>query len=89
MKFVFFLNLFFLLNFFLQQHENIIKSNNKKNNYINQLLRLPLVKYTHREKNNTYDKKTNKKKSSANVPPQEKSISTTPQTEVSVATVKE
>ena len=47
---VVFFNLFFLLNFFLQQHENIIKSNNKKNNYINQLLRLPLLKYTHTEK---------------------------------------
>ena len=46
---------FFLLNFFLRQHENVIKSNNKKRkNYMSQLLRLPLLKYTHRKK--TYDK---------------------------------
>ena len=47
------------MNSFLQQHENIIKNNNKKNNYINQSLRLLLLKYTHTrtEKNNTYIKK--------------------------------
>ena len=50
--FFFFNNFFFLLksfffNLFLQQDENVIKSNNKKNNYINQLLRLPLLKYRH------------------------------------------
>ena len=39
---------FFLLNFILQ-HKNKIKSNNKKNNYMNQWLRLPLLKYTHTE----------------------------------------
>ena len=44
--FFFLINFFLLLFFFLQQHKNIIKSNNKKNNYMNQLLRLPLLKYT-------------------------------------------
>ena len=75
--FFFFNNFFFLLksfffNLFLQQDENVIKSNNKKNNYINQLLRLPLLKYrhAHTEKKNTYDQKTNKKKSSTILPPQ-------------------
>ena len=48
--FFFFNKFFFFFFFFLQQHENIIKSNNKKNSYINQLLRLPLLKYTHTEK---------------------------------------
>ena len=43
--------IYFYFKFFLQQHKNIIKSNNKKNNYMNQLLRLPLLKYTHRKKN--------------------------------------
>ena len=52
--FFFFFNVF-LFKIFFTKHENIIKSNNKKNNYINQLLRLPLFKYTHTEKNNTYD----------------------------------
>ena len=46
---------FFPFNFFLQQHKNIIKSNNKKNNYMNQLLRLPLLNYIQTEKN-TYVK---------------------------------
>ena len=44
---IFFKSVFFILNFFLQQHKNIIESNNNKNNYMNQLLRLPLLKYTH------------------------------------------
>ena len=57
---------------------------------MNQLLRLPLLKYTHTEKNNTFDKKkTNKKKSSTSLPPQGKATPTTPQTEVPMATVKE
>ena len=57
---------------------------------MNQLLRLPLLKYTHRTKN-TYVKKNkynnnnnnnnNKKKNSIILPPQEKKVST--------ATVKE
>ena len=51
---------FFLLNFILQ-HKNKIKSNNKKNNYMNQLLRLPMLKYTHRKKS-TYVKEKKKKK---------------------------
>ena len=46
----FLINFFVLLIFFLQQHKNIIKSNNKKNNHMNQLLRLPLLKYTRTEK---------------------------------------
>ena len=60
--FFFFKSIFFLLNFFLQQHKNIIKSNNKKNNYINQLLRLPLLKYTHTEKKYICYKKQIKRK---------------------------
>ena len=53
---------------------------------MNQLLRLPLLKYTHThsEKNNIYDKK-DKKKSSTNLPSQEKSTPTT----TPMATVKE
>ena len=53
----FFLKTLFPFKIFLQQHENTIKSNDKNNNYINQLLRLPLLKHTHThthtEKNNT------------------------------------
>ena len=42
---LFYLNQFFFpFNFFLQQHKTIINSNNMKNNYMNQLLRLPLLK---------------------------------------------
>ena len=46
------LHLFFLYikTKILQQHENTIKSNNKINNYINHLSRLPLLKYTHTQK---------------------------------------
>ena len=52
---VFFLIDFFPLNFFFKTtRKYIIKSNNKKNNCINQLLRLPLLKYTHTQKKNTY-----------------------------------
>ena len=43
-SFFFYLMNFFPFKFFLQQHENTIKNSNKKNNYINQLLRLPLLK---------------------------------------------
>ena len=39
---------------------------------MNQLLRLPLLKYTHTQKKKHVKKKTNKKKSSTIVPPQEK-----------------
>ena len=42
----FFLNQFFPFKVFYTKHKNLIKSNNKKNNYMNQLLRLPLLKYT-------------------------------------------
>ena len=45
--FILFLNQFFSFKFFFTATQNIIKSNNKKNNYMNQLLRLPLLKYTH------------------------------------------
>ena len=48
--FSFSFSFFFFFFFLQQQHENIIKSNNKKNNYIIQLLRLPLLKYTHTQK---------------------------------------
>ena len=56
-----FLKKFFPFKIFLQQHENAIKSNDKNNNCINQLLRLPLLKHihthththTHTEKSNT------------------------------------
>ena len=80
--FSFFENSFFPFNLFLQQHKNLTKSNNKKNSYMNQLLRLPLLKYTHthththtyiyiytyiKEKNNN-----NKKKDNTTLPPQEK-----------------
>ena len=58
---------FFSFQEFLQQHENTVKSNNQKNNCINQLLRLLLLKYT--QKND----KNNKKKGSTNLPLQGKS----------------
>ena len=78
----FFLINFFLLNFFYSKHKNLIKSNNKKNNYMNQLLRLPLLKYTHTHTHTriyiyiyTYvkeKKNNNKKKDSTTLLPQEK-----------------
>ena len=52
--FFFFINQFFPFKFFLQQHKNLIKGNNKKNNYMNQLLRLPLLKYTHTKRKYIY-----------------------------------
>ena len=42
----FFLCFFFLLIVFTTT-QNTVKSNNKNSNYINQLLRLPLLKHTH------------------------------------------
>ena len=60
MKFFFSINFFPFNFFFLQQHQNIIKSNNKNNNYMNQLLRLPLLKYTHTPRKNRYVKKKKK-----------------------------
>ena len=89
MNFILFFINFFSFKIFLQQHENMIKSNNKTNNYINQLLRLPLLKYTH-----TYKKiemlKKKKKKSNTILPPQDKKRTpTTPQMEVPTAAVKE
>ena len=53
---IFLKSIFFILSFFLEQHKNIIESNNNKNNYMKQLLRLPLLKYTHTNKKNTYVK---------------------------------
>ena len=41
-----FFYIFFPLKKFLQQHENAVKSNNMKSNYINQLFRLLLLKHT-------------------------------------------
>ena len=42
---------FFLLNFFLQQHENEIKSNNKKKQLHESTIKITLVKiHTHRKK---------------------------------------
>ena len=39
---------------FLQQHEDTVKSNNKKNNYKNQIIKITIAKtYTHRKKDNT------------------------------------
>ena len=35
---------------YCNNNKNIIRSNNKKNNYMNQLLRLPLLKYTTEKK---------------------------------------
>ena len=46
-QFFFFQSTPFLLSFFYSSTKNIIKINNKKNNYLNQLLRLRLLKYTH------------------------------------------
>ena len=43
----FFRSIFFPFKFFLQQHKIIINSNNMKNNYMNQLLPLLFLKYTH------------------------------------------
>ena len=57
-EYIFFRINFFLLILFLQQHKSIIKSNNKKSNYMNQLLRLPLLKYTHTEQKIHMSKKT-------------------------------
>ena len=54
---VIFFNNFFSFSGFLQQHKDTAKSNNKKNNYINQLLRSSLLKNTHRERNNTNNDK--------------------------------
>ena len=51
----FFFNKFFSFKnfFFTTTQKYVIKSNNKKNNYMNQLLRLPLLKYAHTEKKYT------------------------------------
>ena len=38
-----------------------MKSNNKKSNYINHLLRLPLLKYAQTDKKSTYVKKKKEK----------------------------
>ena len=51
--FVFLIIFLLSKNFFLQQHENIIKSNNTKKNCMNQILRLPLLKYTHTQREKT------------------------------------
>ena len=83
----FFNNFFFYFNFFFTTIRKYNKSNNKKNNYINQLLRLPLLKYTHthtQRKNIYILNEINKKESSTNLSPQGKSTPTTPQTEVTV-----
>ena len=56
---------------------------------MNQLLRLPLLKYTHTEKK-TYVKKEQIKKKQHHPPsPRKKRTSTTPQSEVPTAIVKE
>ena len=92
--FSFFENSFFPFNLFLQQHKNLTKSNNKKNSHMNQLLKLPLLKYTHthiyiyihilKKKITIIKRKT--------IPPslpKKKRTPTTSQTEVPTATVKE
>ena len=62
---------------------------------MNQLLRLPLLKYTHSEKRNTYVKEKRekviiiKRKTVPSSLSKKKRIPTTPQTEVSMAAVKE
>ena len=54
---------FFPFKFFLQQHKTIINSNNMKNNYMNQLLTLPLLKYhTHTQTHTKYIYTYNKEK---------------------------
>ena len=90
---IFLKSIFFILSFFLEQHKNIIESNNNKNNYMKQLLRLPLLKYTHTNKKNTYVKEKMiiiiKRK---RVPPlssrKKKDSYDTQDAEVSTATVK-
>ena len=92
----------FLISFFLQQHKNAVKSNNKNNNYINQLLRLPLLKHTHTKNNNSNNNNNNNNyyyyyyyyyynndKGSSNLPSNGKSTPRTPQMEVPTAKVKE
>ena len=65
---VIFFNNFFSFSGFLQQQKNTAKSNKKKN-YINQLLRLSLLKNTYRERNNTNnDKPSSQEKRSYNTP---------------------
>ena len=80
-KILLFFNKFFpiIIFFFLQQLKNTIKIINMKNNYMNQLLRLPLLKYTHRKKirmlkknKQTNKSNNNKKENSTILPPQEK-----------------
>ena len=62
----------------MQQHENIIKSNNKKKQLHESIIKITVVKiYTHTGKKAPYDKKKkertiNKKESSTILPPQEK-----------------
>ena len=60
---------------------------------MNKLLGPPFSKYTHTEKKNTYvevkNNNNNKKRKNTILPPQEKRTPITPQTEVSMATVKE
>ena len=82
-KFKLLFQVFFSFQEFLQQHENTVKSNNQKNNCINQLLRLLLLKYTQKT-----DKNNNKKMQYQPLSPRKKH-STTPLTEVLMATVKE
>ena len=50
-----------------------LKSNNKRNNYTNRLLRFPLLKYTHTYKNDAINKKRQ-----YNFPHQGKSTPATP-----------
>ena len=69
----------------LQQRDSTVKNNNKKNNYINQLLRLPLLKHTHTEKNNTI----NKKKAVPTSLPKEKAPLQDPRQRFPLAAVKE
>ena len=95
---VVFNNFFFLLNFFFTTTRIIwLKVTIKKNNYMNQLLRLPLLKYTHIHTDTDTQKhilkkklKKTKKKSSTILPSQEKKRTpATPQTEVPTTTIKE
>ena len=78
---------FLLIIFTAIQKKKIIKSNNKNNNYINQWLKLSLLKHTHTHTHTHTE--TIIKKGNTNLFPQGISTPTTPQMDTPTATVKE
>ena len=87
--FLYVLTIFFPSKNFYKYKKKTFKSNNKNNNYINQLLKLPLLKHTHTHTQKKKEKNNNNKKGNTNLPAQGMSIPTLPQAEAPTVTVKE